>query len=84
MKIEERNLIIDANEPRFLLGILKNIELGMPKAWRKRNRNVAIVRDFLMSHTSKGGRTSSYEMCEYLGIDGDAYTFFTPIISSTQ
>ena len=67
--------IIDANEPKYLLGILKNIEHNMPKAWRKRTSNVSVVRDFLMIHTSKGGRTSSYEMCEYLGVDGDAYTF---------
>ncbi len=67
--------IIDANDPKYLLGVLKNVEQVMPKTWRKNNSNVAIVRDILMSHTSKGGRTSSYEMCQYLGIDGDDYTF---------
>jgi len=67
--------LIDANDPEYLLGVLRNLERQMPKVWRKRKSNVAIVRDFLMVHTSKGGRTSSYEMCEFLGIDGDAYTF---------
>lgn len=69
-------MIIDANNPKFLLGVLQNIERGMPKAWRKRFSNVVIVRDYLMAHTDKGGRTSSYEMCSYLNIEGDAYTFF--------
>lgn len=63
------------NEPKYLLGVLKNIESNMPKTERKRKSNVSIVKDYLMCHTSKGGRTSSYEMCEYLGIDADAYTF---------
>lgn len=67
--------VIDANEPKYLLGVLKNIEREMPKAWRKRTRNYVIVKDFLLSHTSKGGRTSAYEMCEYLGVDADAFKF---------
>jgi hypothetical protein len=70
--------IINANDPEYLLGVLKNIELDMPKAWRKRNSNVMMVRNFLMCHTSKGGQTSSYEMCAYLGIKGDDYTFNKP------
>ncbi len=68
--------IIDANEPRYLLGVLKNFERQMAKKDRKANTNVKIVGDLLLNHTHKGGRTSSYEMCEFLGIDGDAYTFY--------
>lgn len=64
-----------SNDPKYLLGVLRNIERSMSKAERKRKSNVSIVKDYLMCHTSKGGRTSSYEMCEYLGIDADAYTF---------
>lgn len=67
--------IINANDPKFLLGVLRNIEREMPKAKRKRESNVYIVQHYLMACTSKGGRTSSYEMCEFLGVDGDAYTF---------
>lgn len=74
--IEEDNKIIDANDPKYLLGLLRNIERRMPRTHRKSTSNVAIVRDYLMCHTSKGGRTSSYEMCEYIGIDGDAFTFY--------
>ncbi len=63
------------NDPKYLLGVLRNIENNMSRAERKRKSNVSVVRDYLMCHTSKGGRTSSYEMCEYLGIDADAFTF---------
>lgn len=66
--------LIDANDPNYLVGVLRNIENKMPKAWRKRTRNVKFVMDFLTAHTSKGGQTSGYEMCEFLGIDGDGYT----------
>lgn len=68
--------IIDANKPEFLLGILQNIEGLLPKQIRKSRANIWIVRDYMMNVTNKGGKTSSYEMCEYLGIDPDAYTFF--------
>lgn len=71
--------IIDANNPEYLVGVLKNIERRMPKAWRKRTTNIQMVKDFLMCHTSKGGRTSSYEMCKFLGVDADGYTFYKPI-----
>jgi hypothetical protein len=74
-EVKDKENLIDANDPKYLLGVLRNIERQMPKAWRKRTTNVVIVRDFLMIHTSKGGRTSSYEMCEFLGVDGDGYTF---------
>lgn len=68
--------LFDANDPKFLLGVMQNFENEISKAKRKRTSNVALVRDLLMSRTSFGGRTSSYEMCEYLGIDGDAFTFY--------
>lgn len=70
--------IIDANKPEFLLGVMQNIERLLPKAVRKTRANIWIVRDYLMNVTNKGGKTSSYEMCDYLGIDPDAYTFFQP------
>lgn len=76
-KEEKKESVSDVitNEPKYLLGVLRNIESNMPKAERKRKSNVSIVKDYLMCHTSKGGRTSSYEMCEYLGIDADAFSF---------
>lgn len=64
-----------SNDPKYILGVLRNIESNMSKAERKRKSNVWIVKDYLMCHTSKGGKTSSYEMCKYLGIDADAFTF---------
>lgn len=74
-KEEVRKNIIDANDPRFLVGVLRSIEREMPKAKRKRLLNVTIVKDYLLAHTSKGGKSSAYEMCEHLGIDPDLYTF---------
>ncbi len=67
--------IINPNSPEYLLGVLKNIERDMPKAKLKRTSNVVMVSNYLLTHTSLGGRGSSYLMCQYLGIDGDAYTF---------
>jgi len=68
--------IIDANEPKFLLGVMQNIENGMPKSHRKHSCNWVLVKNYLMRRTNKGGSTSSNMMCEYMGIDPDAYTFF--------
>jgi len=68
--------LFDANNPEFLLGVMQNFEDEITRAQRRRTTNVELVRDLLMSRTNVGGRTSSYQMCEYLGIDGDAFTFY--------
>jgi len=68
--------IIDANEPKFLLGVMRNIEQNMPKNRRKSSLNWVLVKEYLLSHTNKGGSTSSIFMCKYLGIDPDGFTFF--------
>ena len=68
--------IIDANEPKFLLGVMRNIEQNMSKNMRKSSLNWVLVKEYLLSHTNKGGSTSSILMCKYLGIDPDCFTFY--------
>jgi len=68
--------IIDANEPSYLLGVMRNIENSVPKSHRRNMQNWVLVKNYLLAHTSKGGSHSSYAMCEYLGVDPDAYSFY--------
>jgi hypothetical protein len=68
--------LIDANDPSYLLGIMKNIENYMPKSHRKNTANWVLVKNYLLAHTIKGGSNSSFKMCEYIGIDPDAYSFY--------
>ena len=75
---ESKHFIVNANDPKYLIGVLKNIEREMPKAKRKRTLNISMVRDYLTGHTSKGGRVSAYETCLYLGIDPDGTLINTP------
>lgn len=69
------NQIENANSPEYQVGILLNIECEMPKAKRKRIRNVEMVQKYLLRHTSKGGQTSAYSHCLFLGVDPDGRSF---------
>lgn len=57
------------------LRILNNFINMMPKTYRKRNINRVVVRDLLMSGTSKMGSTSCTKKCIELGIKPDEYEF---------
>lgn len=73
---EKPKCIIDTSTPEYLVGLLRNIERAMPKAQRKRLNNVVLVKRYLTAHTSKAGNGSGHELCDYLGIDPDGYTFY--------
>jgi hypothetical protein len=66
----------DPSSREWQLGVLRNIEALMPKSRRKYTPNWKMVQTFLLSHTCKGGSTSSYRHCHFLGIDPDAYKFY--------
>ena len=55
------------------LRIVKNFLGMMPKTYRKRSMNFVVVRDILMTGTSKMGRTSCCEKCTELGINPYGY-----------
>ena len=69
--------LIELKEDDFIIGVLKNIEIQMPKAKRKRLNNLQIVMRYLLARTEKAGRTSCYEQCLLLDINPDGYTFLT-------
>lgn len=69
--------LIELKEDDFIIGVLKNIEIQMPKAKRKRLNNLQIVMRYLLARTEKAGRTSCHEQCLLLDIDPDGYTFLT-------
>lgn len=56
------------------LRILENFIACMPKTYRIRNTNSAVVHDILMRGTSTAGQTSCFEKCRELGIEPDGYT----------
>lgn len=60
----------------FQLGIMRNVEREISKAKRKRTPNWVLVGDYLLRHTRKGGSTSCYRHCVFLGVDPDGYTFW--------
>ena len=69
--------LVDLNSKNYQLKMLQNIERTfLSKALRKRTQNVWLVQSFLTSFTSKGGSTSSFAHCDFLGIDPNGYTFF--------
>jgi hypothetical protein len=68
--------LIDANDPMFLLGVMQNVEQRISKKERKSYSNLRLVQLYLMNRTSKSGSTSCWEMCEYIGVDPDGYSFF--------
>ena len=67
----------DMNSKKYQLGLLQNYERDIiTKAERKRTINIWLVKKVLTQFTSKGGSTSAYQHCDFLGIDPDGYTFF--------
>lgn len=63
--------IKNANSAEYQLGILRNIK----REFRcKKTLNWVFVQKFLLSHTSKGGSTSSINHCIFLGIDPNGYS----------
>ena len=56
------------------LRILRNFLNRMPKAYRKRTPNFAVVMDILRAGTSTAGKTSCCEHCKTLGIDPYGYS----------
>jgi hypothetical protein len=65
----------DASSAQYQLGVMRNVEENMSKAKRSKTYNWVLVQRYLLSHTSKGGSTSSYIHCQFLGVDPDGYTF---------
>lgn len=72
-----KDIIEGISEDGFILGILKNIEDNMPKSYRARITNLKIIQTYLLGRTSKSGSTSSYQQCNLLGVNPDAYTFYS-------
>jgi hypothetical protein len=66
---------IDFNSKQFHLNLLMSIEQEVSKNTRKTSWNVALVRDFVLGNTSKGGSTSCHNYCTWLGIDPYGFTF---------
>jgi hypothetical protein len=67
--------ITNAASAEWQIGVLRSIETDMPKRKRKSTPNWKMVQDYLLGHTSKGGSTSCYIHCHFLGIDPDGFTF---------
>lgn len=66
---------IDFNSKAFHLKLLISIEQEVPENTRKTSWNWALVRDFVLGNTSKGGSGSCQEYCRWLGIDPYGFTF---------
>lgn len=71
-----KSQIKDANDAKYQLGILQNIEKKTAKSIRRRTPNWKFVMDYLLQHTSKGGQTSCMLHCRFLGVDPDGYSFW--------
>jgi hypothetical protein len=69
------SMVDNADSVAYQLGIMRNVEYEIPKAVRKRLQNWQLVRDYLLQHTSKGGSTSCYHHCRWMGVDPEGYTF---------
>lgn len=66
-------LTIMKNIERIITNIHKNNDL---RRWWDMAPNWFRVQTFINGNTKKGGSTSSFEQCEFLGVDVDGYTFF--------
>lgn len=66
----------DLLSPSFHLGIMKNIERNMPKRKRNITPNWKMVKDYLLGNTIRGGSTSCYQHCLWMGVDPDGFTFY--------
>lgn len=62
---------------KFQLGIMRNVERQISVQKRKSMQNWQLVQDYLLQHTSKGGSTSCYQHCRFLGVDPEAHSFWT-------
>ena len=60
---------------RETMRILQNFIDCMPKAYRKRHDNAAVVRDIILAGTNAAGRSSCVRLCRDLGIDPYGYDF---------
>ena len=69
-------MIEGAYRPDLIIGILKNIEIQMSKAKRKRTYNYKIVQLYILARTHKAGTGSCIYQCEKLDIDPYGFTFF--------
>lgn len=74
--VEENDQMLDANSREYQLGLLRSYQHDMDIDIRNATYNWSIVKNVLLGHTSKGGRTSSYKHCEFLGINPDGKTFY--------
>lgn len=64
-----------AESVAFQLGVMRNVEREISKQKRKRTQNWVLVQDYLLGHTSKGGSTSCFIHCRWMGVDPEGYTF---------
>ena len=67
---------IDVDKKHLHLCIMRNVERNIPKTVRKRKRKWQLVMDYMLGNTSKGGSTSCYFHCKFLGVDPEGYTFW--------
>ena len=65
----------NADSAEFQLGIMRNVEHEISKNARRRFQNWQLVGDYLLQHTSKGGSSSCYAHCRWLGVDPEGHTF---------
>lgn len=70
-----KNQVDKPDDPKFYLGIMRNIEREISRQKRKHTQNWVLVQDYLLGHTSKGGSTSSCIQCRWMGVDPEGYTF---------
>lgn len=68
----------NAAAPEFHLGIMLNVEREISKKVRKATPNWALVQDYLLGHTSKGGSTSCSLRCRFMGVNPDGFSFREP------
>lgn len=61
---------------KYQLGIMRNVEREISQRKRKACPNWILVRDYLLGNTSKGGSTSCFQHCHWMGVDPEAYTFW--------
>lgn len=76
-KTERNQIEVDNTETKkYQLGVMRNVERFISRDTRKTYPNWRLVDEFLLRHTEKGGRTSSYIHCQWLGVDPDGFTFW--------
>lgn len=73
--VAPKNQVDTSKDPKFYLGIMRNVEREISRQKRKHTQNWVLVQDYLLGHTSKGGSTSCYIQCRWMGVDPEGYTF---------